>query len=90
MPKITIQEQGDDAYDVTVHAGRTTTHRVTCTPKMIEDYAPGTDPQALLRASFEFLLERESNTSIMSSFDLPVIERYFPEYRPLIATRLEG
>jgi len=41
-----------------------------------------------LEESFRFLLERESNTSILSSFDLPVIDRYFPEYEQEIRTRL--
>ena len=36
------------------------------------------------RNRFEFLLARESNTSILSRFDLPVISRYFPEYESKI------
>jgi hypothetical protein len=36
--------------------------------------------EELVRASFAFLLERESASSILSSFELPVIARYFPEY----------
>jgi len=40
--------------------------------------------------SFEFLLERESNTSILRSFELPVIGNYFPEYETTIGTLLEG
>ena len=40
----------------------------------------------LVEKSFEFLLERESNTSIMHSFDLSVIARYFPEYRRIVAS----
>ena len=34
----------------------------------------------LLNFSFNFLLERETNTSILSSFDITVISKYFPEY----------
>ena len=34
----------------------------------------------LLNFSFDFLLERETNTSILASFDLTVISKYFPEY----------
>lgn len=34
----------------------------------------------LVRRSFEFLLEREPPESILRSFDLSVIARYFPEY----------
>jgi hypothetical protein len=37
-------------------------------------------PDALVRRSFEFLLEREPRQSILSAFDLPLIGRYFPEY----------
>lgn len=87
MADITIQEQSDGTYVVTVHARETTVHRVTCTPTMIAHYAPGADPEEILRASFEFLLEREPNTSILPSFDLPIIERYFPEYRHFITAR---
>jgi hypothetical protein len=38
--------------------------------------------------SFEFLLERESNTSILKTFDLPVIGGYFPEYENAIREML--
>ena len=38
------------------------------------------DPTALLRRSFEFLLAREPKESILRSFELSVIGRYFPEY----------
>jgi hypothetical protein len=33
-----------------------------------------------VRRSFEFLLAREPKESILRSFDLPVIGRYFPEF----------
>ena len=31
--------------------------------------------------SFKFLLERENNTSILSNFNLEIIQNYFPEYK---------
>jgi len=34
----------------------------------------------LIEFSFKFLLERELNTSILSSFELSVISGYFPDY----------
>ena len=37
---------------------------------------------------FEFLLAREPNTSILGSFERPVIARYFPEYEPTIKKML--
>ena len=39
--------------------------------------------------AFRFLLEREPPESILSRFDLTVIERYFPNYRGEIARRLK-
>jgi hypothetical protein len=51
----------------------------------LERLAPGaSEPQDLVRRSFEFLLEREARTSILRSFDLPVIGRYFPDYEAAI------
>jgi hypothetical protein len=43
----------------------------------------------LVEKSFNFLLERESNTSILRRFDLQIIERYFPEYKKTIKTMLK-
>ena len=43
------------------------------------------EPTDLVRRSFAFLLERESKDSILRSFDLMVIGRYFPEYETTIS-----
>jgi hypothetical protein len=51
-------------------------------------YAPGAaDPALLLRRSFEFLLAREPKESILRSFGLSVIARYYPEYEREIRRR---
>ncbi len=42
-----------------------------------------------MEKSFEFLLDREPNTSILGRFDLPVIGQYFPEYEKKIRKMLE-
>jgi hypothetical protein len=61
--------------------GEPTAHDVTVTTAELADLAPeATDPEDLVRRSFEFLLEREPKTSILRRFDLPLIGRYFPEY----------
>ncbi len=76
-------------YRVVVSEGRgTTIHDVTVTPEDLARYAPGSTPERLLEASFEFLLEREPASSILSRFSLPVIERYFPEYPRVIRQML--
>ena len=42
--------------------------------------ASGETPEALIRRSIAFLLEREPKESILPSFDLMDIGRYFPEF----------
>ncbi|MCL4691863.1 MAG: hypothetical protein KJ060_05050 [Candidatus Hydrogenedentes bacterium] len=70
-----------DRYEVTVSQGQTTVHEVTVAAKVHQSLTRGkVSAEDLIKASFEFLLERESNTSILRRFDLPVIGRYFPEY----------
>ena len=58
------------------------------TPADVARYAPGSSAEALLAASFAFLLEHEPKESILRRFDLPVIERYFPEYARVIKKRV--
>ena len=52
------------------------------------DGAETPDVERLVRATFEFLLERESKESIMRRFELPVVGRYFAEYPEDIARRV--
>jgi hypothetical protein len=74
-------------YDVTVSDTSTTTHRVTVPSAYALKLTAGKiSTEALLQKSFEFLLERESNTSILCSFELSVIGRYFPEYEATISS----
>ncbi|MEM1060641.1 MAG: hypothetical protein AAGK14_15625 [Verrucomicrobiota bacterium] len=85
---LTVTPCGGDLYEVEVRAATTTSHAVTVTDAARDELAPGADKEALLRASFEFLLEREPNTAILSRFDLPLISRYFPDYPEVIRRRL--
>jgi hypothetical protein len=65
------------------------THRVRVAASDVGRLAPGADdPTALVQASFEFLLERESPQAILRSFDLTEIGRYFPEYEVDIRRRV--
>ena len=88
MATIRVGYQEGSIYLVTVDEGTSsTTHQVTVWPSDIERYAPGATPEELLEASFEFLLEREPKESILTRFELPVIERYFPEYPRAMRSR---
>jgi hypothetical protein len=80
------------ACQVTVRDERTTSgHRVTVSGDDATRLAAATDPEQverLLYETFDFLLEREPKESILSSFDLSVVSRYFPEYEHEIQSRL--
>jgi len=88
-PRIEVQTVTEGDYRVRVIEGAgESAHRVTLTPEDFQRLAGGKGaPEELVRRSFEFLLERESKESILASFDLPVIARYFPEYESEIARR---
>jgi hypothetical protein len=63
-------------------------HRVRVQRSTLQRLDPdATDPTELVRRSFEFLLDREPKESILASFDLPLIGRYFPEYEATIGRR---
>lgn len=87
---IEVTETSPNSFSVTVHGPHVTTHHVSVNP----DYAkqlvstPHTLTE-LVTASFDFLLDRESNSSILRSFDLSVIERYFPEYPKALSRYLK-
>jgi hypothetical protein len=77
--------------EVTVRNGHEAHHHVHVARADLPRLAPGaSDPEELVRASFAFLLERESNESILREFDLSVIKQYFPEYEREIGHRLTG
>lgn len=81
MATIEVTETSPNSFSVTVHGLHVTTHQVSVKPDYASELIGATQNIAeLVSASFKFLLDRESNTSILRSFDLSVIERYFPEY----------
>lgn len=64
-----------------VESGSATGHRVSVAAADLARLDPGAaDPADLVRRSFVFLLEREPKESILQSFDLTVIGRYFPDW----------
>jgi hypothetical protein len=86
---IVVTSLSPSTFRVVVDEGASkSSHEVTVTAADIERYAPGVSAERLLEASFEFLLAREPKESILSRFELPVIERYFPEYPRTIRARL--
>ena len=78
---LSIKKLSDDVFEVTVAETSTTTHTVTVTDATLTDLTDNKVTKTqLLEFSFNFLLDREPNTSILSSFDINVISRYFSDY----------
>jgi UDP-glucose 4-epimerase len=85
MASIDVSEIDNEHFEVVVVAKTTTSHRVSVQANYADKLAQGKVSNAeLVKKSFEFLLERETNTSILRQFDLSVIANYFPEYESSI------
>ena len=78
---ISINKLSRDVFEVTVAETSTTTHTVTVTDQCLNDLTDNNVTKTqLLEFSFNFLLDRELNTSILSSFDIDVISKHFSNY----------
>jgi hypothetical protein len=87
---VTVNLIDSTTFEVIVEKATTTTHKVTLTAPYYEKLTGNrVPPEVLVEKSFRFLLDRESNTSILRSFDLPVIGQYFPEYERVIKRMLD-
>ena len=91
MPDLAITASDEHVYDVTItdDDGSETRHRVTVPERFLTDHglAASQEP-VLVRASMQYLLEREPPSSILSAFSLDDITRYFPGYPAEIAALL--
>ena len=90
MADMTITSRGPREFDVRLRDGDDeTSHHVSVPESLIEELdLPEDDLERVVRESFEFLLEREPASSIMTEFSLDVIARYFPEYPRELPRRL--
>jgi hypothetical protein len=87
MAQITVTRQDDGIFHVQTPSG--TRHVVTVPAGFPVNLGCGqVAPEELVRASFEFLLEREPASSILRKFSLDVISQYFPGYPAQIRERL--
>ena len=79
--ELLITELSKDKFEITVKADKLTKHVVSVTDQMLLNLTNNKiSKEELLNFSFNFILEREPNTSILSKFDIIVISKYFPEY----------
>ena len=82
--QINIKELSPNDFDVTIYSNTETNHQVTISDNFITEYQINNlTKKEIIEQSFIFLLQRESNTSILRKFDIEVIANYFPEYKKL-------
>ncbi len=78
---ISVEAIDNNSFKVSVSKDFLTEHIVLLTDRFHQDVSNNklTKTELIIK-SFEFLLERESNQSILKKFNLEVIGQYFPEY----------
>ncbi|MFC1595152.1 hypothetical protein ACFL3E_01865 [Patescibacteria group bacterium] len=81
-----IQSLPEAVFVVRILGDSDTEHRVNLSEEYYKKLTnEKITPAELIRKSFEFLLERESNASILREFPLEKISEYFSEYEKEIS-----
>ena len=80
--EILIKKNDNNTYAVFIENPVKSNHIVTLNDDIYFEMTEGIkSKEELILFSFKFLLERENNTSILSNFNLEIIQNYFPEYK---------
>ena len=90
MTEIYVTKEKKDSFKVVVKEDHTeTTHVVTLSKDVYEALTQSKcSEEELVKESFLFLLEREPKETILQTFELMVINTYFPEYTSEIKKRI--
>jgi len=84
--RIEVKRKNENEFLVTVEEDSSSTNHVVTVDDEYYEKLTGKEisKEELIERSFEFLLTREPKESILRSFNLKVINRYFPEYEKTI------
>lgn len=89
MTAIRVTKISEGKYEVIVAMQTTTQHLVMLSHDYYQELSRSyVSEEKLIKKSFIFLLERESNTMILERFDLQIIGDYFPEFEEKIKRSL--
>jgi len=79
---IEVKRKNEQEFVVAIkERGTKTEHTVTLDDEYYKYLTNGKiTREELIKKSFEFLLQRESKESILSRFNLRIINNYFPEF----------
>ena len=80
--EILIKKNDNNTFAVSIESSINSNHIVTLNDDIHNEMTKGfKSKKELILFSFKFLLERENNSSILSNFNLEIIQNYFPEYK---------
>tara|TARA_B100000989_G_scaffold296443_1_gene279705 strand:+ start:241 stop:510 length:270 start_codon:yes stop_codon:yes gene_type:complete len=78
---INIKKINNNKFKVVVKKKMITEHIVILPDETLKTLTKNLKTkEELLKFSFEFLLEKEENTSILKAFELSEISKYFPDF----------
>jgi hypothetical protein len=81
---VEVKQIDHDNFEVTVSSDAVTYHKVKVSNEAYYRYSLADVTKAqLVNKAFLFLLRKEPNTSILTSFSIEEIENYFPEFKNL-------
>ena len=87
LTSIKITEIKKNNFLVEVNDKVKTSHSVVIHDKVYQQLTNGEiSKYELLEKSFEFLLDREPNTSILTNFEIQIISHYFSDYANCVRT----
>lgn len=79
---INILEIDRNNFEVEINSKDKTIHKVYFSDDFFKNYDKKfKSKKDIVFKSFQFLLKREKNTSILKTFNIQVIKNYFPEYK---------
>ena len=80
--EILIKKNDNNTFAVSIESSINSNHIVILNDDIHNEMTKGfKSKEELILFSFKFLLERENNTSILSNFNLEIIQNYFSEYK---------
>ncbi len=88
---IEVRRKNGEKFEVTVSEEDSSTIHLVI---LDDDYyqaltKEATTKEDFIKSCFKFLLQRESKESILSSFNVRVINKYFPEFEQQINTGVD-
>jgi len=88
---IKVERKNGEDFEVTVsEQDSSTVHTVTLDDDYYKALTGGkVARENFIKKCFEFLLEREGKESILSSFNVRVINKYFPEFEQQIEGKID-